>query len=1016
MDVAACLKAFERRFSSYTGDDPLDVWLQFVEQLDQSLPASGSSEMSLVLERLLQTFIGVERYADDVRFVNMCIRCATYYAEPIAVFHYIFNKGVGTKTAALYVAWAQYFERQAMPEQADAVYRKALEKRARPPESVLQEYRQFQARSGSQEAVSGGGPKPPSDCAPAAAPSQATVELPGSGVFYVHIVSRSETPSASGPEPDPDRVITYMYSKEALECDRSELCFEEARARTYFEKRKRRREADERQRPPSATFPSEPCPVVSEDDNKAAGTLWCQLNQMCSTLTMCAAGNPSAHPTQKAFGQEEGRSDARGEENLNTTSVPNVPNVTPGKSPRCPRAAATPSRTSPSPTRQAVDAIVGMFQAPALAEDPLGAGSALFSARKPLRIANGSSSAASERFTIYRDDASNSTSCAPARSKPAPGRGLSENLSSAAAMGSWSQQNKTVEDLTVWGEGTLASCPNNTAEFALAARCMSTPFAHRGSVGPDAMMLTGREADDNTFVRHLHKLSPIMEQSPPDEKLSDTAVSRSAASCGGHGTIVGEGLGGHQLVASSATLAQASLPPGALSFRDQTLGSTAATEPFSVLEDLEQNSRQEVVQKSVRNDAATASVRAPVSPPRTIGDRHAASPEKGRHRLSGGATASVRAPVSPPRPLANPSKECDALSDASRLLSDPWSSELISNLLSAMSPPLTSHPHCISWQRRLPHIGPKMTISMGNASLRVDRVLGQGAFATVYQATDPASSDKMVLKVQKPANPWEFYIHSQLDRRLPPSIRHLFSRARSAHVFTDGSVLLDELHSYGTLLNAVNVYKGIGDKVMPQPLVIYFTICILRMLEELHAARIIHADVKPDNFMLGQRFPDDDDFEPENLKHGLVLIDLGQSIDMDLFPAGTAFTTTCLTSGFRCTQMLSEKPWNYQTDYFGVAGTVHVMLLGTYMQVVEEDGVWRTCATFRRNPHSDMWLHLFHTLLNISACRPAPAILADLRRRLTAVLRRDYRGKMASLKSRLLVLLLENCKTARSAL
>lgn len=193
---------------------------------------------------------------------------------------------------------------------------------------------------------------------------------------------------------------------------------------------------------------------------------------------------------------------------------------------------------------------------------------------------------------------------------------------------------------------------------------------------------------------------------------------------------------------------------------------------------------------------------------------------------------------------------------------------------------------------------------------------------------DPITGGAACLaQVQKPANAWEFYINTQLDRRLPPSVRHLFGRIRSAHVFTDGSVLLGELHGYGTLLvrrarlarkcvgksargtrtpaaaiicrfhplarswnesrapaacvlffffpfghlafqsisrraeiirvfshqNAANVYKSVGDKVMPQPLVIYFAVCILRMLEELHAARLIHADVKPDNFMLGQR-------------------------------------------------------------------------------------------------------------------------------------------------------------------
>lgn len=60
------------------------------------------------------------------------------------------------------------------------------------------------------------------------------------------------------------------------------------------------------------------------------------------------------------------------------------------------------------------------------------------------------------------------------------------------------------------------------------------------------------------------------------------------------------------------------------------------------------------------------------------------------------------------------------------------------------------------------------------------------------------------------------------------------------------------------------------------------------------------------------RFLENQSFEPENLDHGLVLVDLGQSLDMVLFPDDTAFTARCLTSGFQCTEMLSGRPWNYQ--------------------------------------------------------------------------------------------------------
>lgn len=210
----------------------------------------------------------------------------------------------------------------------------------------------------------------------------------------------------------------------------------------------------------------------------------------------------------------------------------------------------------------------------------------------------------------------------------------------------------------------------------------------------------------------------------------------------------------------------------------------------------------------------------------------------------------------------------------------------------------------------------------------------------------------------------------------------------------------------------INIYKTLSDKVVPQPLVMYFTACILHMVEQLHGVHIIHADIKPDNFLLGSRVLEKDCFEPDSCNHGLVLIDFGQSIDMDLFPQGTAFTNKCLTSGFQCTEMLQGKPWNYQTDYFGVAGTIYCMLFGTYMQVVNENGVWRTNGAFRRKPHSELWQDFFHTLLNVPHCGALP-ILQGLRQRLTTVLQQDYSSKLYSLKNRLLVQLLESHKASR---
>ena len=56
---------------------------------------------------------------------------------------------------------------------------------------------------------------------------------------------------------------------------------------------------------------------------------------------------------------------------------------------------------------------------------------------------------------------------------------------------------------------------------------------------------------------------------------------------------------------------------------------------------------------------------------------------------------------------------------------------------------------------------------------------------------------------------------------------------------------------------------------------------MLCMIQQVHDCEIIHGDIKPDNFILRNRFLEQDN-KGDDLSAGLVLIDLGQSIDMKL--------------------------------------------------------------------------------------------------------------------------------------
>ncbi|NXC68007.1 BUB1 kinase, partial [Anhinga anhinga] len=353
---------------------------------------------------------------------------------------------------------------------------------------------------------------------------------------------------------------------------------------------------------------------------------------------------------------------------------------------------------------------------------------------------------------------------------------------------------------------------------------------------------------------------------------------------------------------------------------------------------------------------------------------------------------------------------------AAVFVENPWDKELICKFLSELPKPLHTYANYFEWKSTLPSIRLKAELPLGSSSFHVDCLVGEGAFAQVYQASildasNPRNNQKVIFKVQKPANPWEFYIATQLVERLNPSIRHLYIHFYSAHFFQNGSILVGELYNYGTLLNTINIYKKLPEKVMPQALVIYFAIKILHMVEELHSCKIIHGDIKPDNFILGE-FLDNDTCDIDGLSHGLTLIDLGQSIDMKLFPEGTAFTARCETSGFQCIEMLTQKPWNYQTDYFGIAATVYCMLFGTYMQVKNENGIWKPEGAFRRLANAEIWKEFFESMLNIPSCHSLPS-LGVLRKKLKDLFCKSYAKEIKFLRNRLVVLLIEHKRSRK---
>lgn len=72
----------------------------------------------------------------------------------------------------------------------------------------------------------------------------------------------------------------------------------------------------------------------------------------------------------------------------------------------------------------------------------------------------------------------------------------------------------------------------------------------------------------------------------------------------------------------------------------------------------------------------------------------------------------------------------------------------------------------------------------------------------------------------------------------------------AAVIAPNASVLISEFSQYGSLLDINNRIRQATTKVMHESLVMHFSSQILNIVQHLHSCNIIHADIKPDNFLL----------------------------------------------------------------------------------------------------------------------------------------------------------------------
>ncbi|KAK5960046.1 protein kinase BUB1 PWA37_002534 [Arxiozyma heterogenica] len=339
------------------------------------------------------------------------------------------------------------------------------------------------------------------------------------------------------------------------------------------------------------------------------------------------------------------------------------------------------------------------------------------------------------------------------------------------------------------------------------------------------------------------------------------------------------------------------------------------------------------------------------------------------------------------------SKNENELVQLPSIISHPLSDDLRQLLLSKLSPPLSEydsffrynqklnmshqleriHKITKSSQKKLPIIN----FTKINKFYCIHSELGRGGYAIVYLAESDDGSLN-ALKVEKPANSWEYYILRQVELRLKDQHNVLRSiiNINSLHFFQDESYLILNYANQGTILDLVNLYREDmnGYKTLDELVCIFFTIELIKVIEALHEIKIIHGDLKPDNCMIrllpipnGEQLGNYNRFGDEGWNQkGIYLIDFGRSFDLTFFSNGTRFKSDWPIDEQDCYEMRHGLPWSYECDYFGLAGIIYCMLFGKFMETVTDSGNNRIKLrqSLKRGWQKDIWNELFDLLLN----------------------------------------------------
>lgn len=123
-------------------DDPLAPCVDYAKWAVENYPA-GSPVICTAVEKPCRRYGKNNRYKDDVRLARLWVRYADMRPDKLDAYQYMHRNGIGETAAIFYEAWAVTLERARDFDKAEWVYNLGREKRAQPAERLAQRQNEY---------------------------------------------------------------------------------------------------------------------------------------------------------------------------------------------------------------------------------------------------------------------------------------------------------------------------------------------------------------------------------------------------------------------------------------------------------------------------------------------------------------------------------------------------------------------------------------------------------------------------------------------------------------------------------------------------------------------------------------------------------------------------------------------------------------------------------------------------------------------------------------------------------